>query len=219
MLIFQNVRKGDVTRQAILDRACALGSTVGLEGVTIGRLSDELQLSKSGLFAHFKSKEALQVQTLEHAASVFVEQVVKPALTAPRGEPRLRAMFERWLAWARESAFPGGCLFVAAATEYDDRPGPVRDHLVKTQRDWLDAIAHAVRIAISEGHFRADTDAEQFAHDMYSVMLGWHHAARLMQDPRAFDRARRAFDALISAARVAAPQRRNAAARPRARAS
>jgi AcrR family transcriptional regulator len=208
-----------MTRQAILDRACAVASTVGLEGVTIGRLSEELQLSKSGLFAHFKSKEALQVQTLDHAANVFVDHVVRPALTAPRGEPRVRALFERWSAWAQETRFPGGCLFVSAATEYDDRPGPVRDHLVKTQRDWLDALAHAFRIGISEGHFRPDADPEQFAHDLYAVMLGWHHAARLMNDPRAEDRARRAFNALLQAARPAsapAPKTR-AAARPRAR--
>jgi AcrR family transcriptional regulator len=195
------MRKGELTRQSILDRACAVASTVGLEGLTIGHLSEELQLSKSGLFAHFKSKEALQVQTLEHAGNVFIDQVMRPALAAPRGEPRLRALFERWLSWAHESAFPGGCLFVSAATEYDDRPGPVRDFLVKSQRDWIDALAHAFRIGIAEGHFQADADPEQFAYDMYSIMLGWHHAARLMQDPRAGERARRSFENLIAAAR------------------
>lgn len=217
------MRKGELTRQAILDRACALASTVGLEGVTIGRLSEELQLSKSGLFAHFKSKEALQVQTLDHAAAVFVDHVLRPALTAPRGEPRVRALFERWSSWAQETRFPGGCLFVSAATEYDDRPGPVRDHLVKTQRDWLDALAHAFRIGIAEGHFREDADPEQFAHDLYAVMLGWHHADRLMGDPRAEERSRRAFEALLANARPdpaparATATRRRPVPRPRAR--
>ena len=214
------MRKGELTRQAILDGAFALASTVGLEGVTIGRLSEELQLSKSGLFAHFKSKEALQVQTLEHASLLFVDHVLRPALTAPRGEPRVRAMFVRWMDWAHRTQHPGGCLFVSAATEYDDRPGPVRDYLVKTQRDWLDAIAHAFRIGIAEGHFRPDAEPEQFAHDLYSVMLGWHHASRLMGDPRAEDRARRAFEALLSHARpatVATAARRRPAPRPRAR--
>jgi AcrR family transcriptional regulator len=210
------MRKGELTRQAILDRACAVASTVGLEGLTIGHLSEELQLSKSGLFAHFKSKEALQVQTLEHAGNVFIDQVLRPALAAPRGEPRLRAMFERWLSWASESAFPGGCLFVAAATEFDDRPGPVRDFLVKSQRDWIDALAHAFRIGITEGHFRPDADPEQFAYDMYSVMLGWHHAARLMQDPRANERAQRSFSNLVAAARV--PGRPTPSARTSSRA-
>ncbi len=194
------MRKGEITRQAILDRAWFVASAVGLEGVTIGRLSDELELSKSGLFAHFRSKEALQVQTLEHAAAMFVERVLKPALAAPRGEPRVRALFDRWLAWAVEGTLPGGCLFVAAATEYDDRPGPVREHLVKTQRDWLDTLAQAFRIGVAEGHFRRDADPEQLAHEMYSVMLGWHHAARLMADPKAGERARRAFDTLLAAA-------------------
>ncbi len=214
------MRKGESTRQAILDKACALASSVGLEGVTIGRLSEELNLSKSGLFAHFKSKEALQIQTVDHAASTFIDNVVRPALTAPRGEPRVRALFERWLAWGVESRFPGGCFFVSAATEYDDRPGPVREHLVKTQRDWLDAIAQAFRIGIAEGHFKADADPDQFAHDLYAVMLGGHHAAKLMDDPRAGDRARRAFEALLQAARPArphAPATTRAAARPRAR--
>src|SRR5512139_3385033 len=98
--------KGEATRQSILDGACALASEVGLEGLTIGRLSEALEMSKSGLFAHFRSKEALQLQALEHAATVFVDRVVRPALSAPRGEPRVRALFERWLGWAEASPFP-----------------------------------------------------------------------------------------------------------------
>src|SRR5262252_11254590 len=127
--------KGELTRQAILERATALASRVGLEGVSIGRLSEELGLSKSGLFAHFGAKQALEVEVLRFAADRFVDGVVRPALAAPRGEPRVRAVFERWLAWDRRSrVVPGGCLFVAAATELDDRPGPARDELVRLQR-------------------------------------------------------------------------------------
>ena len=148
--------KGELTRQAILERATALASRSGLEGVSIGHLAEELGLSKSGLFAHFGSKEALQVEILRFAAERFVENVVRPALAQPRGEPRVRAIFERWIAWGRSQSVPGGCLFVAAASELDDRPGPARDELVRLQRDWLDSIAIAFRSGITEGHFRAD---------------------------------------------------------------
>ena len=193
--------KGEITRQVILDRATALASQVGLGGLTIGRLADELELSKSGLFAHFRSKEALQVQVLEHAAERFVEVVIKPALKAPRGEPRLRALFDRWRYWAEESPMPGGCVFVAAAIELDDQPGPARDLLVRQQRDWLDLIATTVRGGIGEGHFRKDADPDQLAHDLYAVMLGSHHARRLLRDPRAGERAARAFENLVQAVR------------------
>jgi AcrR family transcriptional regulator len=196
------VSKGDETRQAILDRAVGLASAVGLEGLTIGRLAGELDLSKSGLFAHFQSKEALQVQVLEAAAARFVEVVLKPALGAPRGEPRVRALFERWLAWPKAVPQPGGCLFVAASIELDDKPGPARDLLVKLQQDWLDVIAVAVRTAIAEGHFRKSTDAEQFAFELYGTMLMCHHASRLLRDPKAVGRARRAFENQLAAARA-----------------
>src|SRR5688572_23134710 len=176
--------KGELTRRSILDHAVGLASQVGLEGLTIGRLSDELELSKSGLFAHFRSKEALQVDVLRHAGERFVQAVVRPALKAPRGEPRLRALFDGWLEWARGRAMPGGCLFVAAATEFDDKAGPVREQLVRSQREWLDFMAGAVRLAVEQGHFRRDTDTVQFAHDLYGVMLAWNHAARLLRDPK-----------------------------------
>jgi AcrR family transcriptional regulator len=199
--------KGELTRQAILDRATALASRLGLEGVTIGRLSEELGLSKSGLFAHFGAKDALQVEILRFAADRFVQDVVRPALATPRGEPRVRAIFERWMAWGRSHTVPGGCLFVAAATELDDRPGRARDELVRMQRDWLDTIAICFRSGITEGHFRPDADAEQFAHDLYAVMLGCHHATRLLRDPAAESRARVAVEALLAAARRPHPAR------------
>lgn len=195
------MRKGDSTHQAILGRATSLASRVGLEGLTIGSLAQELELSKSGLFAHFQSKESLQVQVLEHGAQVFVENVVRPALAAPRGEPRLRALFERWLDWARSSPMPGGCLFVQAAVELDDRPGPVRDRLVSLQRQWLGVIATSLQKGIEARAFRKDSDPEQFAQDLYGVMLAYHHAARLLRDPKAESRARRAFEALLTGAR------------------
>jgi AcrR family transcriptional regulator len=195
------VSKGAVTRQTILEHAIGMASQIGLSGLSIGRLAEELHLSKSGLFAHFQSKETLQLQILDYAAQRFVDVVVRPALGVPRGEPRVRAMFENWLTWPRESALPGGCLFVAAAVELDDQPGPVRDRLVQLQRDWLDTLAAAVRSAVSEGHFHDRVEPEQFAHELYGVMLAGHHAARLLRDPQAGRRTRAAFEGLVSAAR------------------
>lgn len=196
------MRKGDTTHQMILERATGLASKVGLEGLTIGALATELKLSKSGLFAHFHSKETLQLQVLEHGAAVFVERVVRPSLAEPRGAPRMRALFERWLDWTQSSPLPGGCLFVQAAVELDDRPGPVRDRLVQFQRQWLGVIATSVELGITAGAFQDVVDPEQFAHDLYGVMLAYHHAARLLGDPRAEARARRAFDALLKVALV-----------------
>jgi AcrR family transcriptional regulator len=194
--------KGERTREAILAHALALATRIGVEGVTIGRLADDLKMSKSGLFAHFKSKEALQIEMLRLAGGRMVETVVKPALAAPRGEPRLRALFDHWLAWEQSPGLPGGCPFMAASFELDDRPGPVRDFVVQNLRDWIDTLAGAARIAVQEGHFRADLDCEQFAQDCQGIGLGFVHASRLMRDPQARARAQRAFDALVRAARA-----------------
>jgi AcrR family transcriptional regulator len=193
--------KGETTRAAILEHATRLATKTGLNGLTIGRLASELGLSKSGLFAHFRSKEALQVQILETAAAKFVDEVIRPALRAPRGERRLRAIFERWLEWSTVHSGPGGCLFVAAAVELDDRPGPVRERLVVLQREWLDLIANVYRAGAPTGELSASVDPDQFAHDLYSVMLGFHHSSRLMRDPRASSRAHAGFETLLSTVR------------------
>jgi AcrR family transcriptional regulator len=198
------VGKGELTRQAVLEHAATVASQVGLEGLTIGRLAEDLDLSKSGLFAHFRSKEALQVEVIAYARERFVETVLRPALTAPRGEPRVRALFERWFDWPRVGGNAFGCIFVALAVELDDRPGPARERLVQSQKDWLEFLANSFRIGIEEGHFRPDADAEQFAHDLYGIMLAHHHASRLLRDPRASERAHRAFEALLAVARMGA---------------
>ena len=195
------MRKGEETRQAILTHALGLASRVGFEGLTIGRLADDLHLSKSGLFAHFKAKEALQVQVLGLAARRFVDEVVRPALAEPRGEPRLRELFRRWLAWEQSPSLPGGCPFIAAATELDDRPGPARDFLVRSLKDLSDVIVTMARAGVEEGQFRADLDCEQLAHDLSGVFLAYHQAVRLMKDPHASTRATAAFEALVRAAR------------------
>ncbi|HXV91595.1 MAG TPA: TetR/AcrR family transcriptional regulator [Gemmatimonadales bacterium] len=193
--------KGQRTRSAILEHATGLASQLGLTGLTIGHLADELRLSKSGLFAHFRSKEALQIQVLDHAAAKFVDQVVRPSLREPRGEPRLRALFERWLAWDAAQSLPGGCVFAQAASELDDRAGPVRDRLVRLQREWIGVLVTSVGLGVAAGRFRPDADAEQFAQDLYGVMLAFHHAWRLLTDPQAEARARRAFGALLDGIR------------------
>jgi len=189
--------KGAETKQTILRHALALATKVGIEGLTIGRLADDLGMSKSGLIAHFQSKEALQVQVLETGANRFVEDVLRPALKAPRGEPRLRALFDSFLAWESSPSLPGGCPLIAASTELDDRPGPARDYLVRARRDLFDLIAGTVRSAIQEGQFRSDVDPEQFAYEFWGAMLGFHHASRLMRDPKARERAHAAFDSLV----------------------
>ncbi len=194
--------KGQETRAAILERAIRVASEAGLDGLTIGRLASALDLSKSGLFAHFASKEALQVATLDRAAERFVEVVIRPALKAPRGEPRLRALVERWQRWPDDVPQPGGCIFVQAAVELDDKPGPARERLVALQREWLGALATAVKGAVAEGHFRRDVDPDQIAFELYGIMLSMHHAVRLLHDTRASGRARRAVDRLLASCRA-----------------
>lgn len=194
--------KGKRTRNAILEAGMAEASTNGLEGISIGGLAKRVGLSKSGLFAHFDSKEDLQMQVLESAVDLFVETVVSPAVKKPRGEPRVRALFDGWLAWSESSLLPGGCLFIATANELDDRPGPLRDFLVEKQRDWLDGLATAARLAVEEGHFRADLDVNQFAYQFYAIILAGHHFDRLLHDPKTYDRCRAAFEILIDRSRV-----------------
>jgi len=200
---FPGVGKGEATRESILRHAVGLASRVGLSGLSIGKLAQELDLSKSGLFSHFRSKEALQIQVLEYGADRFVGSVVKPALKAPRGVPRVEALLDRWLLWSQSDPSSGGCFFVAMVTDLDDRPGSSRDLLVRLQRSWMDFLADLVRSVVREGQFRPDTDPEQFANDMYGVMLAYHHASRLLDDPEAEARARRALAALVDARRTA----------------
>jgi len=199
---FWRMRKGERTRSAILDGALKLASELGIEGLTLGRLANELDLSKSGLFAHFASKERLQVQLLERAAERFVEVVVRPALEVPAGEKRLRVLFERWLEWPKRVRQPGGCIFIAAAAELDDRPGAARDRLVELQREWHETVARIVRRAREVGDFRRDVDPDQLAFEIQGIGLACNESARLLRDPRALERARTAFERLVADARA-----------------
>src|SRR4249920_1377868 len=179
------MKKGDRTRTLILNDALTLASEVGLEGLSIGSLAGRLGLSKSGLFAHFGSKEDLQLATLRHTQERFQQAVFRPALASPRGLPRLRALFENWLSWIARIDRPGGCVMLAASVEYDDRPGQVRDALVAGQRELRGALAKAVRLGVEEGHLRPDTDPWQVVFELMGIVLQVHHDRGLLDDPRA----------------------------------
>lgn len=194
--------KGIETRERILDEAMRLASRDGLEGLTLGTLSSGLGLSKSGLFAHFGSKDELQLQVLQEAAKRFEDGVLRAAIAEPRGEPRIRSLFDRWLTWVSGPNLPGGCVLIAASIELDDRPGAQRDFLVQTHQQRFAALARAARLAVEEGHFRPDLDPRQFAFDFYSIILGYHDSRRLLRDPEAGERARRSFERLIESCRA-----------------
>jgi AcrR family transcriptional regulator len=190
--------KGEQTRERIVDKAWQLASRDGLSGLSLGKLAVELGLSKSGLFAHFGSKEGLEVEVLKAAAVRFTEQVLKPAMSAPRGVARLRKVFKNWLGWANDPEQPGGCIFMAAAAELDDTEGPQRDFLVAAQKEWLATLAKGARLAASEGELRRDLDADQFAFEMLGIAMAYHHGRRLLRDPKAESRAKNAFERLLA---------------------
>jgi len=191
--------KGQDTKERILGQALDLVSTLGIEGLSIGELAKATEMSKSGLFAHFSSKEDLQLEVLRTGTTHFIETVVSPALREPRGEPRVRALFERWLAW--ETLRAGGCPFIAAAFELDDRPGRLRDVLETTQRQWIDTLATAILIGMDEGHFHSDIDADQLVYEIYGVFMAFHLYHRLLRDPDARRRATDALDYLLRSAK------------------
>ena len=190
--------KGLQTRERILDTAFRLAAQHGLEGMSLSQLAAELKLSKSGLFAHFGSKEELQLEMLRTASERFTNKVMLPAFKKPRGLPRIQVLFEGWRRWATDRSLPGGCIFVAATAELDDREGRVRDYLVSQQRALLDSLARSARIAIEAGHFRRDLDTAQFAFDSLAIYLAFHELHRLLREPNAERQARRAIARLLA---------------------
>jgi AcrR family transcriptional regulator len=189
--------KGERTKAAILDEALRLVSKAGLDGLTIGTLADATGLSKSGLFAHFGSREELLLAVLAHGQAEFTKVVFQPAMDKPRGLPRLRAMFVNWLDWTESAELPGGCPMIGGASEFDDRPGPVRDMLAGGQRAWIDTLKRAVRQAVEERQLAKDTDPEQIAFEMFGIALVVHHHRRLLGYKKARERALAALDSVF----------------------
>jgi len=205
--------KGERTRAAILDQALRIVSKAGLDGLTIGTLAEATGLSKSGLFAHFGSREELLLAVLAHGQDEFTQVVFKPAMDHPRGTPRLRAMFVNWLDWTESAELPGGCPMIGGATEFDDKPGQVRDALAAGQRAWISTLTRATRQAVEQGQLAERTDPEQISFELFGIALVVHHHRRLLGYDKARTRALEAFDALIE--RHASPVRARLRATPR----
>ncbi|HPG81278.1 MAG TPA: TetR/AcrR family transcriptional regulator [Piscinibacter sp.] len=188
----RSMHKGQQTRATILDAALTLASHMGLEGLSIGALAEVTGMSKSGVFAHFGSRDELQIAVVREYHNKFEEEVFYPALREPRGLPRLRALFELWVKRVAVE-IDSGCIYISGAVEFDDRPGPVRDALVDMVQTWQDALERAIAMAIDEGHLRADTDPAQMLFEVHGLILALHHDARFLRHPGAVDRARVAF--------------------------
>ena len=194
--------KGARTKHSILERAVDIASLEGLEGLTIGRLAEELEMSKSGLFAHFGSKEELQLATVEAARQRFVDSMFRPALKAARGYPRLLAICRSWLDYIKRGVFPGGCFFAAASFEFDGRPGPIRDAVVAAMDIWLDALEKAIRMAKDEGHLDKRVDVKQLAFEINAIFFGANFSYQMRDDKRAISRAWKAIEDRLEAVRT-----------------
>lgn len=180
------VSHGDRRRHAILSTAVQIASAEGLEGLTIGRLASELKMSKSGLFAHFGSKEELQLATIDAARYIFISEVVAPAMKAKAGLPRMWKLCEIWLAYADREVFRGGCFFAAASAEFDSRMGTVRDRIAAIMREWLNLLEATVREAQELGHLRKEIDPAQLAFEINALAMGANWAFQLFNDRQAF---------------------------------
>jgi AcrR family transcriptional regulator len=210
------LHKGQQTRAAILEAALSLASHMGLEGLSIGALAEVTQMSKSGVFAHFGSREELQISVIREYHARFEEEVFFPAMREARGLPRLRALFERWI--RRVSVeLDSGCIYISGAVEFDDRPGPVRDALVSMVRAWHAALERAIRLAMAEAQLRADTEPTQMLFELHGLILALHHDARFLRTPGALDRARAGFERTLSHYAQVADAPRAAARPPAAR--
>ena len=181
------------TREAILRRAVDLASVEGLEGLTIGRLATELEMSKSGLFRHFGSKQELQLATVERATALFRREVLEPAAAAEPGLARLRALIESYLSYLEREVLPGGCFLSAAGAEFDGRPGPVRDAIAASSRDWGRELERQAELARDHGELPADVDPAQLVFELGAYATRANAAYQLYGDRRAFDRARAAI--------------------------
>jgi AcrR family transcriptional regulator len=190
------------TRRDILSVAADIASAEGLEGLSIGRLANELGMSKTGIFAHFGSKQQLQLATVDSARQIFLNRVVQPALKHERGARRLRAMLQSWLAYVEQIVFRGGCFFAAASAEFDSRPGLVRDQIAQLTKSWLVGLQEEAAVAVANKEFRASIDPAQFAFELHAFVQEANWAFKLFNDKFAFTRARRAIHNKIAAAQL-----------------
>ena len=190
------LNKGQQSRAAILDSALALASHHGLEGLSIGAVAEAAGMSKSGVFAHFGAREELQISVIREYFSRFEAQVFQPAMSAPRGLARLRALFANWLQWISVE-IQSGCIFISGAVEFDDRPGPVRDALVESVKVWLGALHRAAAQAVQAGELRAGLDAQQVVFELHGLILALHFDARFLRRADAMAHAQTAFEQIV----------------------
>jgi AcrR family transcriptional regulator len=193
--------KGQRTRNSILEVAAALATEEGLDPLSIGRLAEATQMSKSGLFAHFGSKEELQLATVDHAAKLFVAEVIDPARSAPRGLARIWALCDHMIGYAERQVFPGGCFFAATSFEFNNRPGPVRDRIEEMIRSWLSYLEHAVEQAQEAGELDAKVSAREIAFQLDAFAQASNAQYQLFRDPQVFDDARRAIQERLESLR------------------
>ena len=196
------ITKGERTRNAILETAAALATEEGLEPLSIGRLAEATGMSKSGLFAHFGSKEELQLATVNHAASLFVAEVIEPARVAPKGLARVWALCDHMIDYAERRVFPGGCFFAATSFEFNNRPGPVRDRIQEMIRSWLSYLEHAVEQAQEEGELDASVSAREIAFQLDAFAQAANAQYQLFRDERVFAEARRAVQERLESIRL-----------------
>ncbi len=190
------LQKGQQTKAAIVDAALGLATQIGLEGLSIGALAEVAGMSKSGVFAHFGSREELQISVVREYHTRFEQEVFYPALGSERGLPRLRAVFANWM--QRTSVeIDSGCIYISGAVEFDDRPGPVRDALAGSVRTWHAAMRRTITIAKEEGHLRADVDEDQMLFEIHGLILALHYEARFLQTPGSIARANTGFEHIV----------------------
>jgi AcrR family transcriptional regulator len=191
------MQKGQQTKAAIVDAALGLATQIGLEGLSIGALAEVMRMSKSGVFAHFGSREELQISVIREYFARFEEEVFYPALKEPKGLPRVQALFGNWMKRVAVE-LQSGCIFISGAVEFDDRPGPVRDALATSVQTWLAAMYRAVVLAKEAGHLRADADERQIAFEIHGLILALHYEARFLKTPGSIDRTLRAFQSILA---------------------
>ena len=189
--------KGQQTKAAIVDAALRMAAQVGLEGLSIGALAEAMDMSKSGVFAHFGSRDELQISVVREYYARFEHEVFQPALQQPRGLPRLRALFDHWMRYT-SAELDSGCIFISGAIEFDDRPGPVRDALIEAVDTWIEAFTRAIAQARQEGHLRADADERQLTFEIHGLILVLHYEARFLHRPGAMERAVQGFHNILA---------------------